>query len=385
MSSASILLALVTILVLAFVSSSRTGVLAQGYTDTVCLIFYGAPGNVDYPWSAAILLNVNWTTGSGANNVLLTAGAGTRTYTNKFGTSTYADVTLDPAGTDYSDNYLYVDGTTLDGDGITYNIQAPGFQFPGNNPNALKSQINVYTDSAFNIVEQNSYVIDQYSSAFLSSITGFPNNTFPNSSNPNSEAIINATCTAGISTLNGGAAPVFPTLYLGSSYEYTYSISDGTTWSAYMSLTLTAGCYTQDSLGNYYQTITAASGFRNYYYPLGVLATPSTVTGLTTQGYPNVDQRFYALGYNQFNGVTQPYTISSAPYLDYDGISVAFNNTIFEDGTGSGVYPNVNFYSASSETFTGVEESHTASGHTPKSAYQVQTLSASGVGTVPHC
>ena len=58
------------------VSGGGSGVSGTGY---MCMMFYGLPGNVDYPWSVATSLTFQYTTlSSGA--VSITSGSGTRGY-----------------------------------------------------------------------------------------------------------------------------------------------------------------------------------------------------------------------------------------------------------------------------------------------------------------
>ena len=209
---------------------------ADPLTGQLCIIFYSKPGNVEYPWSVAISLNVQYNASSVPNAVNLISGTGTRVYSNKYNTQFYRPITLAPAGTGYANNRLYTNGTAFDYGGIVYTLPMP-YQFPGRGgaASAYVSQANFYRDSYYGLVEDPSFIIDNRSVSVTSNIPGFqsvnlvgcPNN--PNCANTNTTA-----CTSRI-TASNGYVPLPTNEELEAAYtpfyNYSYFISDGQTWS----------------------------------------------------------------------------------------------------------------------------------------------------------
>ena len=266
---------------------------------SLCFIEYSLPGNIDYPWSAATSVQfsyypTNITTAYGPA-VEIVNGTGTRTYTNRFGISTTTPLTVAPVGTALANNLLYLNGPSpVDGNGITWNL-GTAIQLPGHGPSVLYNQINVYNQSGI-VVESYVSRIDGLGSAFLSNVPGYVNTTI-GASNINALAPLYATCQAPISFTNGLRAPTQPTASNGAMrIGYTYTISDGVSYSIQGNLTITASSAfgnNFDLLGNPYQVVVNVVGTRRYtYLPTGT-SLVSTVNGLSTASYGYADQRFY--------------------------------------------------------------------------------------------
>ena len=181
--------------------SSSTGAgsgVNPAQSATFCFMFYALAGNVDYPWSSAISLQIQYSstpiTTAHGTAVSVVSGSGTRTYTNRFGASTTTNVTVTPAGTMGSDNLLYLGSSSpLDSLGLTLNLSSP-VQLPGIGPNALFAELVLSNSSGF-IVEGNSTRVDPAGSSFLSSVSGFVNVTI-SASNINSLAVQYSSCQA---------------------------------------------------------------------------------------------------------------------------------------------------------------------------------------------
>ena len=114
-------------------------------TGSLCLITYGLPGNVDYPWSVSTQLTVGYVPVHAAftqsqipanplsPTVLIVNASGTRTYTNRFGVSFTTSVILAPPNI-IASNVLYLNSTSpFDSNGLLL-IPAVPLQLPGDGP-----------------------------------------------------------------------------------------------------------------------------------------------------------------------------------------------------------------------------------------------------------
>ena len=288
---------------------------------------------------------VTFTYGSSTNTtafgtaVQIQSGTGVRVFTNRFGTITRTPLTVAPVGTGGSNNLLYLNSPIpVDAKGITWSFTTGGIQLPGHGPGALYSTVNVYNNSALGlVVEGGSTRIDGLGSAFLATVNGFTNVTI-GASNINSLAPNYGQCTAPLSFTNGLRAPTQPSSSNGAvRIAYSYFISDGVNYTIQCNLTLTASsafATSQDTLGNPYQTITGVTGTRVYtYLPTGAKVT-STVSGLTTGSYQFADQRFYP--YALLSAAPGVYTMTTAPFVDYDGIEFGINPVAPQAGAAPG-------------------------------------------------
>ena len=294
---------------------------AAAATDVgyLCMISYSLPGNVDYPWSSATSMTFQYV--AGTSSVTILSGSGTRTYTNRFATSTVTPFTVAPVGTGGSDNVLYLGGTTtpFDVQGLTLNM-ATGVQLPGNGPLTFPT-ISIRS-IAGQVMEAFSSRVDVGGTAFVSNVPGFVNITI-GASNLNALAPMYSTCQAPITFTNGLRPFLEPNSNNGArTFRFVYTVSDGMTYSIVGNLTFTAtsGFATdQDQLGNPYQTIVGVTGTRTYtYLPTGAMVN-STVSGLSTQ-YGTPDQRWYP--YTLLGSSPGVYTPSTAPYLSAPGSGV---------------------------------------------------------------
>ena len=286
------------------------------------------------------------TTASGTA-VLLLNGAGTRTFTNRFGATITTALTLAASGQDYADSLLYLhNGSPVDGSGLTWNMASP-VQIPGHGPAALYSMLNVYNQSGV-VVESSSTRVDGLGSAFLSSVPGFTNITI-GAANINALAANYGACQAPITFTNGLRPPTQPSASNGAlRVAYSYAISDGTTYSVAGNLTITTASQfatLTDALGNPYQQVVNVTGTRVYtYLPTGAQVR-STVNGLSTAAYGNADQRFYP--YSLLASAPGVYTMTTAPFFDYDGVEFAISPSAPLNGLppGQGVqYPATSLY-----------------------------------------
>lgn len=371
--------AFIGLLVLLSIVSFASAATQQGY---LCFIFFGAPGNINYPWSSATSLNFFYDdtpAGASGTAVTLINGTGTRTFTNKYGASQATGVTLLGNGVDFNDLLLFTDGSVVDGNGLSWSLGS-ATQFPGHGPRDLRTQVNVYTDSLGNIVEQDAFIVDVNGEAFYSTAqtsTGliFTNITIDPSLPNGGRGIVDPdACSAAITNTNGlQSAPASTTVP--ATYHYNYFITDGATYSvvANLSFTMDSSTASVDLLGDYYQTITAIGGSRTYNYFPTSYTTTATVTGISsTPSFP--DQRFYPFAQTMVPPSNfQAYTMNNAPFIDYDGFAFALSATQYRDGAGSGTkYGSINAYWYGSDSAIALEESHTAV--YPKGALQQQLV-----------
>ena len=326
-------------------------------TASLCFIFYGLPGNVDYPWSVAISMTVQYygmsVFTSAGTAVTVINGTGTRTFTNRFATVTVNTFTVASAGQDFANNLLYLNSAfPVDGSGLTLNFSSP-IQLPGKGPSALYTQVNIYNQSGV-VLEGGASRVDPLGSAFLSNLPRFTNVTI-GASNLNALAPSYATCTATITFTNGLRPPTQPTVSNGGVHVYySYFISDGVTYSVQANLTFTTASAfgnNHDSLGNPYQNVIGVTGTRAYkYFPTNSTLI-STINGLSTIAYNNADQRFYP--YALLGASPGVYSINTAPFFDYDGVEFNLSPSVPKLGlpVGQGTqYNATSLYFTTSET-----------------------------------
>ena len=292
---------------------------------------YSLPGNVDYPWSVATFLSLNYNT-----SLILTAqgpaialinGTGTRTYRNRFGNSFSTSLTL--AISSSADLLYLATAFPIDRNGVTWNLSSP-VQLPGAGPAVLSSLINVVNVSGA-IVEAGSSVVDGLGQALLSSVPGFVNVTI-GAANINSLAVNYASCQAPITFSNGLRQPTQPSASNGGlRNSYSYFISDGATYAVQGNLTITstsAFATSQDMLGNPYQVVVNVTGTRIYTYLPTHAQLTSTVHGL---GQTVSFQRFYPYAY--LSSAPGVYTVNTAPFFDADGLEFAVTPSIPANGS----------------------------------------------------
>jgi hypothetical protein len=322
-------------------------------TGSLCVILYGAPGTVDYPWSSATSVTFTYNPTpvqlSAGPAVSVVSGSGSRTFTNRFGASFTTALTIAAAGTDGGDSFLYLNSSIpVDGAGLTWQLSSP-IQLPGSGPTALYSQVNVRNVSGV-VQELHSSRVDPLGQAFLSSVPAFVNATI-GASNINALAPSYATCQAPITFTNGLRPPTQPTVTNGAlHFAYSYSISDGLSYRVQGNLTFSATsafASSQDELGNPYQTLVNVSGTRLYTHLPSGLTVLSSVTGLSASANGSASQRFYP--YALLSSAPGVYSLDTAPL--FDGTGVAF--TIQPPAPVDGAVPGTNAtYSSVSLSFT---------------------------------
>ena len=297
---------------------------------SVCFIFYGAPGTIDYPWSATVYLDFVYDQPAQKSTYGtyydIIEGDATYTYTNKSG-----HVTVSSTQPVYANSRIYIDtAVPVDSnDGLSLFVAnnnhfsgfGPSLQLPGVGPLQSFGSITLNAANLGSPFIQlgPAFQLDPASQAWVATgLPGFVNRVIAPSANHNSQNVNYSLCTAAISRTNGKVTPVTPTAAnTATLFHYSYFISDNATYSVNTSLAVSASSTLfVDELGNTYQNITAVSGTRIYtYLPTGATVT-SSVTGLSASaGTPS--QRWYPFAYLQLRS---HYTTNNAPYLDADGL-----------------------------------------------------------------
>ena len=338
------------LLVAAVLSLCSLAARAQSYAEGgVCFVFYGNPGTIDYPWAVTVYLDLEYSSvvQSNANGQYyeIVDGGAQYAYTNKSGVTTLS------SSQELEEGPLYINSAIpVDSSGLIFlvapNTRFPfrSFQLPGVGPvqsfgyitltNATAGQSSAYVQLGA------AFTLDTYSQAWVANgIPGFVNHPIPVSS-INALSVDYDACQATINANNGVVTPVTPSpSNTASKFNYSYTISDGATYTVSTNLVVTTTSTPLlflDQLGNTYQNITTVSGKRVYtYLPTGT-SIISTVSGLSAaSGTPS--QRFYPFAYLQSShGI---YTTSTAPYLDGDGLGFTISPAApingYAPGTGS--------------------------------------------------
>ena len=188
--------------------SSSSSPIPSGPSASLCFILYGLPGSIDYPFSIAYSLRATYssstTTTSAGTAVTVYSVSGTRTYTNRFGASSSVGISQSS-----SSSLLYLNSAVpFDVNGLTLSTSSPVQQPGGNGPAALVSQLTLSNVSGV-VVEAGTYRLDQFGSAFLSSVPGFTNVSI-GAANVNSLSVNYPGCTAPVTFSNGLRAPTQP-------------------------------------------------------------------------------------------------------------------------------------------------------------------------------
>ena len=291
----------------------------------LCLIFFGAPGYLDYPWATAYNLNVNYTPiADGSGVVVENLLSGTRTFTNKYGSSFTTSV-VGFSGT------LTFSSQPVDTNGFSVQL-ASSIQYPGVDPDVISPSLSIHADfntqtGVFEFVNnqqnQEAGLSDPTSTAVTSStIPGFTSILIGQGSLNEGEVNYDM-CTATISINNGLATR--PSSNIGATslvYRYTYTISDGTYLvTSEMMLTCSSASPQQDLLGNYYQTVVGVSGTRTYTDGSGTfisdIRTLDNGDGISQTA--DTPQRIYPFSFSSAPPGAYP-TADSAPFLDVAGL-----------------------------------------------------------------
>ena len=326
------------------ITSSSLTTAAPTAHGSLCLLSYGLPSTIDYPWSSATLLSFVYdptvVAGSvrGSAAVRLLNGTGSRTFTNRFGTSFTTTFTLSTSGQSSQANLLYLNSTwPVDSTGLTWLMTSP-VQLPGAGPVSLYSSLQVYNASGAVVEGGWGELVDPLGQSFLSSIPSFVNSTIA-ASNVNTLAAVYSQCQAPITFTNGLRQPTQPSVSNGATHiSYSYFISDGTTYSVQTNLTITttsAFANTNDAIGSPYQTIIAVTGTRLYTYLPTLTTQLSNITGLSTSATSPPSQRFYP--YALLSAAPGVYSVNTAPFIDGNGIGFSVFPAIPANGAPIGV------------------------------------------------
>ena len=353
---------------------ASTGGVAPLVAGSLCFMAYGAPGNVDYPWSAATQLNFLFnptpvTTATGIA-VTIVSGSGSRSFTNRFGTSFSTQLTVSSS----TANLLYLNQSMpLDSSGLTLTLTTP-IQLPGNSPTSLHPTLTLRSvqgnaSMAF-IAEGSSSLIDTSGEAFLSTVPGFVNLTL-GASQSNSLAIQYPTCQAPITFTNGLRQPTQPSSSNGAfHFLYSYFLSDGATYTVSVNLSITTSSQfaAADALGSPYQNITAMMGTRTYTW----LATNTAITSTVTFPTGAVN-RFYP--YTLLASSPGVYSINTAPFLDASGLTFSISPSAPALGAAPGSGAQSSSIQVQVAAFNGliIQLNEAAYTHLPSSALQQQS------------
>ena len=291
--------------------------------SSFCIFLFGTPGDIDYPFSIATSLTLQYNNATPVvtpfgRALTITGGSGRRTYTNKYAETFTIPVTV------ASSALVYVDGSSapFDPTGLTLNLASP-VQLPGVGPSTLFSQVRYFNEGGGVIIEANSTRLDLIGSDFTSDLPGFINIT-AGANDINALAGNYITCQDPVSFTDGERVPVQPSIFNGGSLvTFSYTIADGFNYSVTATLNMTMDspyAITEDMLGNPYQTITSITGTRTYT-TLGANAATltSTVTGLSGNGL----QRFYP--YAQISSGPGVYTQNTVPLFDSEGVQFSLS------------------------------------------------------------
>ena len=326
--------------------------LTGSQSASLCILLYSLPGSVDYPFSVAYSLRVTYSspvvTGSGTAVTLL-SGTGSRTFTNRFGDSFSTLLTLNMSA---GQTVLYLNSASaLRSSTLSFSLSVP-VQLPGADPTQLVSTTTLTASSSGVLSETGASIFDAAGQAVLTTVPG-ANNATIGASNQNALAAVYATCQAPISFTNGLRTPTEPVVGNGAvHFTYSYTISDGTTFSvqANLSVTATSGfATTMDQLSNPYQTVVNITGIRLYTHLPTSQTLLSTITGLAANVLslpsPHADQRFYP--YSLLASAPGVYTINTAPFIDAAGLAYSVSPAVPADGqpvVGSALYGSVGVY-----------------------------------------
>ena len=304
-------------------------------TAQLCFMTYSLPYTVDYPWSTALSLTVQYNPalalGPQGLAYQIASGNGTRTFTNRFGAQSSVNVSVagtpNPYGVPHPfNNLVYLAGSPVDAQGLLLSTSAFIHQ-PGSGPVGTVNALFVeYIAGA--VREYRSFSADPAGQVWQATIPGYTNNLGIGASNVNALAVNATACQAPITFINGLRPPTQPSTSNGATrFYYNYQVSDGATYSVQTNLTIGASSFaaTADALGNPYQSITTITGTRTYtYLPTGQVqvynVTSKSIAAVATgDGVDTTpSQRFYP--YSLLAATPGVYTQNTAPFIDNAGI-----------------------------------------------------------------
>ena len=283
---------------------SVCGTVAQTATYTFCYQLRGlAHETLDDPYSIAVLVTGLYNTSlqtstykgkvpAGSYYNLLT-GTGTRTiHTRNNKNVTYTITMLDPVGSDFSDNRLYISNASfpqfVDGNGLTFNLSTLG-QFPGKQYSYFW---NVYRTGTFGPVLE-----DKTSGEDL--VHGF--NFSANIAGWTGKQYVAGTCNPlGLESAASPAIKPSAQVYtITLFYNISSSAIERPSWNVVVNAVFkTDGTvYGPDAFGDYWFQPNTASGVTTgtRKYTFGSTTTTSTITGVSPIGlYGFADNRVRA-------------------------------------------------------------------------------------------
>ena len=305
-----------------------------------CAVFYGAPGELDYPWAAVYNGTLTASTQQfnsskyNASYSVVSFFTGTRNYTNRYGDNLINTLqlayTIDAGLAPYfADQYLFTNAPFLDGNGITFDlngyVEVQGAMYA--------NQINLYY-SASDLLNGVYYVTESIANSTVvngihvdiantgNQVNNDPSRTVFASNIPGWQGVAYSqqACTASIATVPFVIIPA-------GIYAYTlnYFISDGYAYMTKANLTIyTDGSVYTDQLGNQYFSVMAVTGTRTYTY---INASPNVV--FTASPVAVIPVRYDASGGNDFNNNR---FYPQYPYLDRQGFAYELSQNVPIDG-----------------------------------------------------
>ena len=302
---------------------------------SLCFMLYSLPGSVDYPFASSLSLLFTFQTIDGSPSVRLLTASGTRTFTNRFGSSVTSQLSLARPGLLYLGNALPVDG-----DGLLFDV-SPALQMPGMGGHVAAPLTLLISNGSGSVMESPAQALyDPVGQAFSSTVPGFVNVTL-GASNANAMSVSYGACQAGITFSNGLQRPVEPSPFNGAAlFHYSYRISDGATYQLSVNLTVStssAFATTVDQLGNPYLSIVNVTGTRLYQHiPTGT-ELRSTVVGLSKIGSNASPPSFYP--YSLLSAGPGIYTRDTVPYFDAVGVTFSVSPAAPQNGLAPAVGP----------------------------------------------
>lgn len=265
--------------------------------------------------------------------------------------------------------------------GLTFELSCP-VQQPGADPRVTVSQLRLYSTPDSVLMEDGSALVDGLGAAFLSSLPGFTNVSIA-ASNINALSVDYEQCAAPLTFTNGLRPPVQPSAGNGGTrLSYSYSLSDGLTYSVQTNLTLhteSAFATTHDQLGNPYQSVVFITGSRIYTYLPIAYTLVSTITSIANTSTPlnstHGSQCFYP--YALLSAAPGVYSTDTAPFIDAAGLSFIVSPPVPPNGQlGGETYSALSVYLAvNAESDTVVLMESPTSTNPPLPALQRQAYS----------
>ena len=303
---------------------------SQGH---LCVLLYSRPGPIDFSWSVSIALSFLYLP-IRTSAVSVRSGSGRRTYTNRFGDTFTTNLTVLPA-LRAGDNPLYLHSPSSPFDstgGITLLLNS-SLQMPGLNPYESWEAITLHTVQGL-VMENDFPGADPSGTAYLSSVTGFANQSIA-TSNVNALVANETACKAPITSVNGLVAPTQPSVKNSAvQFLYSYSISNASSYRVVTQLLVTCTSHFAnhtDRLGNPYQVVANITGTRLYTQLLRNGSVNATLLS-NVSFYPSSgsEGRFYP-----YTFIAVPpgvYSTDTVPHWDSVGLTMRLSPAVPANG-----------------------------------------------------